>query len=489
MDQITQFIVEHVTILLAALAVLIVGWIVALLLRAIVRAVVRRTNLGGRLAGLLGRPNAQAELERWAGSLTFYFVMVIVLVGFFQVVGLTIITDPLNRLLIPVFEYAPRLLAAGVLLLVAWVVATILRTIIKRGLDATKLDERLGAGVNLSTTLSEAIFWLVFLLFLPGILDALQMTGLLDPVQAMLNQILAYLPNLFAAGVIFLVGWFVAGLIRKIVTNLLLAAGADGLSDRIGLARALGNQKLSDLLGLIAYVFVFIPVITAALNALALEAVTQPVSRMLDTILASLPLIFAALLILALAYVVGRVVSALVANLLAGVGFNKVLVWLGLGKEPAEGERTPSEIAGAALMAAFMLFALIEAAQVLGFGVVSGLVEQFTIFAGQLLAGLAIFAIGLYLANLAARFIQASQMNQKGLLALVARVAILVLAGSMALRQVGLAADIINLAFGLVLGAVAIAVALAFGLGGRDTAAQMLADWRQSAASGEETEL
>ncbi len=229
------------------------------------------------------------------------------------------------------------------------------------------------------------------------------------------------------------------------------------------------------------YVFVFIPVITAALNALALQAVTQPVSQMLNTILSSLPLIFAAMLILALTYVIGRVVSDLVATLLAGIGFNKILVWLGLGQEPAAGQRTPAQIAGMIILAAFMLFAAIEATQVLGFSILSQLVTQFTVFGGQLLTGLLIFAIGLYLANLTARAILASEMGQKGLFALVARMAILVLAGSMALRQVGLAADIINLAFSLILGAAAFAAALAFGLGGRETAAQILADWRKAA--------
>ena len=52
----------------------------------------------------------------------------------------------------------------------------------------------------------------------------------------------------------------------------------------------------------------------------------------------------------------------------------------------------------------------------------------------------------------------------------------------MALRQTGLADDIVNLAFGLTLGAAAVAFALAFGLGGRDVAERTLEDWRASTA-------
>jgi len=64
-----------------------------------------------------------------------------------------------------------------------------------------------------------------------------------------------------------------------------------------------------------------------------------------------------------------------------------------------------------------------------------------------------------------------------GVLAQAARVAILVFVGAMALQQMGVATDIVVLAFGLVLGAIAVAVALAFGLGGRDVAAEQIRQW------------
>lgn len=478
------FFVDNGARLVAAALIIVIGWIVATALSGSVRQLLKRTNASTRLASLLGQsPTQTQEVESWAGNLTYYFVMLFVLVGFFQALNLTIITEPLNRLLIPMFEYVPRLLGAGLLLVVAWVLATAVRMILRKALDATKWDEKLGGSATLSQTVSEAAYWLIWLFFLPAILDALQMNGLLAPVQSMLNQILSFLPNLVAAGMILVVGWFLARIVQRIVTNLLALSGLDGLGERVGLGKVLGAQKLSGLLGMVVYVFIFIPVITAALNALAIEAVTRPVSNMLNTVMNALPAIFAAIIVVALAYVVGQVVSGLVANLLAGFGFNNVPVWLGLGKAPAEGERTPAQIAGAVTMAAFMLFAAIQATELLGFNVLNQLVTQFTVFASQMIAGLAIIAIGLYLANLAAGAIQKSQAAQANVLALAARVAILVLSGSMALRQMGLATDIINLAFSLILGAFAIAMALAFGLGGREVAGQLLSDWSKSVRS------
>jgi len=495
LDQITQLVGAYIPNLIGALAILIIGWLVALVVSAIARRALRRTTLDNRLARwIVGEEKAEAiEVERWIAKGVYYLIMLFVLIAFFQTLGLTIITEPLNQLLIQVFQYAPRLLGAGFLLLIAWIVASALKLVVSRVLSAAKIDERLGslAGleeegrVPLAQTLGDAVYWLVSLLFLPAVLDALGLEGLLEPVQGMTNKVLGFLPNIFAAGLILVVGWFIARIVQRIVTNLLAAIGADRLSEQVGLATVLGKQRLSGLLGLVVYVLILIPVLIAALNALALEAITRPAANMLNTILGALPAIFAASLVVTIAYLVGRVVAGLVTNLLTGAGFNAILARLGLGKEPAEGERTPSEIVGYLVLVAIMLFATVEASRLLGFVLLADLVTQFTVFAGQVILGLIIFAIGLYLANLTSKTVLASGAAQARLLALAARVSILVLAGAMALRQMGLANEIINLTFSLLLGAIAVAVALAFGLGGREIAARELEGWLRSVRSKE----
>jgi hypothetical protein len=497
LDQITRLVGGYIPNFVGALAILVIGWLVALIIRALVRGALRRTTLDNRLARWIFGEEAvkEIEIEQQVAKGVYYLIMIFVLIAFFQALRLTVITEPLTQLLNQVFEYAPRLLGAGLLLLIAWVVASALRLVISRVLTAAKIDERLGTSagleeeerVPLAQTLGNAMYWLVFLLFLPAVLNALELEGLLQPVQGMINQILGFLPNIFAAGLILAVGWFIARIVQQIVTNLLAAIGTDQLSEKVGLASVLGKQRLSGLLGLVVYILILIPVLIAALNALALEAITQPASNMLNAILKAIPAIFAAILVVVIAYMVGRVVAGLINNLLAGVGFNNILARLGLGKEPGEGERTPSEIVGYLVLVAIMLFAAIEASRILGFVLLADLVAQFTAFAGQVVLGLIIFAIGLYLANLAAKTVEASGVAQSGLLAVAARVSILVLAGAMALRQMGLANEIINLAFGLLLGAIAVATALAFGLGGRELAARELEGWLKSVKSDEES--
>ena len=429
---------------------------------------------------------AATEVERWVSRVVFYLIMLFVLVAFFQTLGLTVITEPLNRFLITILEYAPRLIGPAILLLIAWVLATVLSRVVTEAIKRTDLDNRLGtqAGtgeVPLSGTLGDVTYWLVFPFFLPGILDGLGLQGLLAPVLTMLDKLMAFLPNLLAAVAILAVGWFVARIIQRVITNLLAAVGLDGFGDRFGVQSVLGNKQLSGLVGLIVYILILIPVLIAGLNALALEAITQPASRMLNSIFDVIPALFGAALILGLAYLIGKVVSELASNLLSAIGFNNVLSRLGLGRENQEGKRTPSEIVGSLILVALVLFAGVEAVQLLGFEVLSEMLAEFIVFAGQIILGLIIFALGLVLANLAFRVIHDSANTEAALLASAARVAILVLAAAMGLRQMGIASEIINLAFGLLLGAVA--VALAFGLGGRDLAARELKGWLDSAKS------
>ena len=59
----------------------------------------------------------------------------------------------------------------------------------------------------------------------------------------------------------------------------------------------------------------------------------------------------------------------------------------------------------------------------------------------------------------------------------IARFTVLGLVFAMGLRAMGIADDIVNLAFGLTLGAIAVAAALAFGLGGREAAGKQMEHW------------
>ena len=482
LNQILQEVGSYIPELLGAMVILIVGWLIALILSNLARSVLKRTELDNKIVGWVTGEKAP-NVEEGTGRIIFWLIMIFVLIAFFQALGLTLVTDPLNQLMNQILQYIPQLFGAGILLLIAWIIATVLRMIITKVMGAAKVDERVGGQVKdqkavpLTKTIGDVVYWLIFLLFLPAVLGALNLQGLLDPVQGMLDKFLGFMPNLLAAILIGLIGWFVARIVRQVVTSLLAAAGGDRLSDRIGIA------PLSRIVGLIVYILIIIPVIIAALNALALDAITKPASNMLSLILGAIPAIFAAAVVLAIAYMVGKVLTGLITDFLTGMGFNTILERLGVGGKLKEGERTPSQIVGYLVLVTIMLFAIFEAASLLGFEALAEVMKELTVLGGHIILGLIIFALGLYLANLASKTIQTSKTDQADLLSKVARVAIIILAGSIALRYTGLANEIINLAFGLILGALALALAIAFGIGGREIAARKLEEWVKTKGS------
>ena len=229
----------------------------------------------------------------------------------------------------------------------------------------------------------------------------------------------------------------------------------------------------------------------AALNALRIDAISVPAIAMLQQILNTLPAIFTAAFILIAAYFLAKFVADLVTNILTSIGFDNIFSILGfrtrvrrrespldLSRQPDAASvattRTPSEIVGIIVLVGIMLFATIAAVDILNIAALTALVSAIVVVFGRILAGLGVFAVGLFLANLAFNIITSSGSQQTQILGQIARVAIIALVSAMALQQIGIASDIVNLAFGLLLGAIAVAIALAFGLGARDIAGEQV---------------
>ena len=416
------------------------------------------------------------DIEGGIAKGAYYLVLVLTLIAFFNQLDLPLVSAPLQSMVQKVLDHVPNLIAGGVLILVAWIIATLLRRFSTRALATTQLDEKLSAEAGMrpiSESVGNVLYGLVLLLFLPAILGALGLEGLLAPVQGMVDKILTMLPNIFAAGLLGAVGWLVARLLRDLVTNLLEAAGADKLGERAGLK---GTLTLSKLVGLIVFIFVFVPALIAALNALKIDAISAPATGMLGILLAAVPNLFAAALILALAIFIARLVSELTSKLLGGIGFDRLPGNLGVANVFPE-NTSPSVFAGKVVAFFILLFASVEAASVLGFEQVSGIVTMFINFGGEVFLGLVIIAVGLWISNLAHGAIKRLDRPNADFMAGLARFTILGIVFAMGLRAMGIADDIVNLAFGLTLGAVAVAVALSFGLGGREAAGKQMEHW------------
>lgn len=498
--------------LIWAVGILLIGLIVAALVSSLIGGLLKKTTIDNRLAAwITGRPDGEEapQVEKWISTAVFWIIFIFFLVAFFNQLNLTAVSQPLNTFLNQITGFLPKLGGALIWLGIAWVLATVAKLAVSRAMRTFSVDERLNQQVGtapterpllLSDTLANALYWFIFLLFLPLILDSLEMQQALLPVNNLLNQILAAIPKILEAVLIGFVGWLLAMVVRRIVTNLLAAAGTDSLGARFGISRTSGGQSLSWIIGTVVYVLILIPTAIAALNALDIQAISQPAIAMLNDILSAIPKIFTAALILAVAYVLGRWIGDLVTNILTGIGFNNVFSWLGvqpkqsvrvtaspihpidpdatvLQPEPELPDRTPSEFVGIVVQVGIILFAVVAATDVLRIPALTAIVSGIVVIAGRVLSGLVVFAIGLYLANLAFNLIASSGTRQARMLGQTARIAVIAFVSALALQQMGIGSDIVNLAFGLLLGAIAVGIALAFGLGGREIASDQIRDW------------
>jgi Conserved TM helix len=499
--------------LLGAIGILFIGWIIAFVLSTVARNLLKRTDLDNRLGSMAtgGSSRSTLNTEKLGGDIVFWLVFLYALSAALGAIHLDGAALPLTNVLTQVTAFVPKLISAAVLAAIAWLVATAVKTIVTRtaGTVMPAMSRRMSVGDNQvlpSETLGNALYWFVFLFFLPTILGVLDLQGPLAPVQNLLNEILSALPNIFKAGIIGVVGWFVAKIVRELVTNLLAAAGTEQLATKIGLNRAAPGQSLSGLLGTVVYLMILIPTAVAALDALQIPAISGPATSMLQQVLNAIPQILTAAGILAVAYVVSQFIGELVTSLLNGLGFNNIFRALGLNTlhqsttaapttpvatttttttttpprtaiTPVSKKQTPSEVAGFVAQIGVMLVATVAATGVLGIPSLTQLVDGLLVISGQVLSGVVVFAIGLYLANLAQKVVASSGTHQSQILGQIARLAIITFVGAMALQQMGIAASIVNLAFGLLLGAIAVAMAISFGLGGRDVASEQLRDW------------
>ena len=459
--------------ILGAIAILIIGWIVAVTARSGVRRLFRMARLNDRIAETTEQ---KLDLESGVATGVFWLIILVTLIGVFNSLDLPLASGPFEVLVREIAGYVPHLVAGTALVLIAWLAAIALRAIVNRVLDASGLDEKLSASAGMEPmrkSVGNMLFWLVILLFLPAILDAYNLGGLLDPVRAMVGKALAMLPNVFAAFVIGFVGWLIGKVLAGLVTNILAAAGADQGAHRLGVD---AKVRISQVVGTIVLIFVFVPALIAALDVLRIEAISRPATDMLGKLLAAVPNIVAAALILTVTYYVARFAAGLLARLLAGIGFDTLPEKLGLASVFAGGME-PSRLVSMLVLFFAMLFATVEAANRLEFTQVRDVVTLFIKFGGNILLGTTILTIGFWLANVAHSVIKRADTTHSESLASIARVAILGLVIAMGLRAMGIADDIVNLAFLLTFGAVAVAVALSFGLGGREAAGRQMEYW------------
>jgi hypothetical protein len=243
-----------------------------------------------------------------------------------------------------------------------------------------------------------------------------------------------------------------------------------------GTTPGMTRASLARAAGVLVYALIIIPVAIAALQVLGIEAISGPAISMLNEILAAIPRVLAAALWIGIAFIAARFLKTIIEAILPPTGFDEAILSTGVLPISAR----PSRIVANIAMIAVVLTASIEAARQLGGDQIAIFLAQVTELGGKVIFGTLIIVVGIFLARIIAKLV-GSGTGEGGYGQTIVRYAIIALFTAIGLTFMGLADQIVMLAFGLILGSAAIATALAFGLGGRDAAARILERWADQA--------
>ena len=489
-----QRMIVAIPSLIKALLLLLAFWILARILGAVVTRLLGLTKVDDHAAHdwgfekvLAGSSSHKRSIARLAGGLVKWIILLFGFVAFFNALNLELVAGPLQQTLERIVGVIPNLLKAAAILFVYWVLAAIVRLGLTKALNTDRINERIkkyfpprevnGQTVGAGAMLGRLAFYVILLIGIPPFLEALGQQALVTPLQEMLAKVLNFIPNIVAALIIFFVGRLVATIVREVVVNFLSAAGADTGAEKLGATRLLGEKKMSQVSGFIVYLFIMIPIVISAIDSLQIKAVSEPMTDMLARILAAVPSILVAAVILIVGYALARFLKKLVQNFLGGIGFDQLpektgLPFLNFG----EGRATLSSIGGTIVMLIVLLLTLQQALTTLGLVSLAAFVAWTIAYLPNLAVGLLILLAALSLGRFVGQLAGgASKGSGYGvLIGGIAKYAIIFLGAGMALTQLGVSQEIVTTTVSMVFGAAALALGLAFGLGGRDRAKEFI---------------
>ena len=205
-----------------------------------------------------------------------------------------------------------------------------------------------------------------------------------------------------------------------------------------------------------------------------METVTRSLSQGLGSIMSALPALIGALIILIIGYIIAKVLQAITTRVLQGMGFQGWMEKGGIKQffDRSQTQQTPLSIIGKLVFWLVFFIAITMAVDTLGISAISDVLAQFIAYIPQIIAAILILVLATLLATFVAGIVRGA--TGSNIVGSVAQYGIIVFAAFAALTQLGIAEELIAPTFLILLGAVALAAALAFGLGGQSTARQLV---------------
>ena len=366
-----------------------------------------------------------------------------------------------------VSNFLPDLLGAILVLLVGWLIAKGIKALVVRLLKKTNWDERVFGRADVADTnvfLGNIFYYLIMIIVILIVLEILGIDQVLTPLENMVDEFLSFVPNIIGAILIGFIGYILA----KFVSNLVSIGGSflDRMVDKTGFK---DTDKLINILKKVVFIIIFIPFLIQAFNALQLDAISEPANNILYGFTEMLGEIIIAALILTLFIWGGKFLADFLEDLFKSLGLDTLAEKIQI-QNMIGANQSLSKIVANLIYFFLVFFGVITAVEILGLDRLTEILNQILEVTGQIIFGLIILAIGNYISVMIYNTMTKSSNNK--FIASIVRYASLALFIAIALRTMGIANEIVELAFGLILGALAVAFALSYGLGGREAAGE-----------------
>jgi small-conductance mechanosensitive channel len=198
--------------------------------------------------------------------------------------------------------------------------------------------------------------------------------------------------------------------------------------------------------------------------------ILQSLQNALGTFLEYIPQLIGAITILLIGYIVARILQAVVARVLQAVGFDRWMEHGGIKQffDRAQTRETPATVLGKLIFWLVFIIAITMAADALGIRQISAVLGQLIAYIPSVIAAILVLVLAALLANFLAGIVRGATGSD--LLSNVARYAVMIYAAFAAITELGIAVQLTAPTFLIVLGAVALAAAIAFGFGAQGVA-------------------
>lgn len=362
----------------------------------------------------------------------------------------------------------PSVLGALLILLVGWLIAKGIQKLVTNLLQKSSWDERLFKGVtkggDTNIFVGKLFYYVLMVVVFLIVLEVLGVRSVLRPLENMVEQFTAFLPRLIAAGIIGFIGYMLASFVASLV-----GTGGKFLTNLIEKTGITHTEQVVKVVRTFVFIIIFIPILIQAINTLELRAIGDPFNQILNGFVDMIGNIILAAVILGAFIWGGKMLTDFLKGLFKDLGLDtlseKIQIQQMIGQQ-----NSFSKLIANILYFFIVFFGVITALELLQLDQLTLILDQILSVTGSIAFGAVILLIGNYIGILIYKAMMNSNKNR--FVASVVRIAVLGLFIGISLRTMGIANEIVDLAFGLTLGALAVVVALAYGLGGREAAGQ-----------------